>query len=243
MPAGKILTLSGGTLRGVGAIRGGGVINDHGTVTLIPGQAFALGIDGAYTQGPDGRLQAEISNDIEPVQQLIVGGAAALAGTLSIVRTDGFVPTPYKRYRVLSYGSRSGTFAQYDGTSAGNGLLFANDYRPDGLDLVPAILGDANLDRSVGFADLVALAQNYNTFDGSAFWTRGDFNFDGNVNFTDLVILAQRYNSTLPASVPGASDAFQTDWAAAVAEVPEPRLLCLLALALYPLLARTRRAI
>jgi glucose/arabinose dehydrogenase len=57
--------------------------------------------------------------------------------------------------------------------------------------------GDANHDRKVDFADLVVLAQNYNTTGGKTF-PEGDFNYDGNVNFVDLVILAQRYNQTLP---------------------------------------------
>jgi hypothetical protein len=52
--------------------------------------------------------------------------------------------------------------------------------------------GDANSDGSVGFADLVALAQNYNSPTGGD-WTRGDFNGDGIVTFEDLVILAQHY--------------------------------------------------
>jgi hypothetical protein len=58
------------------------------------------------------------------------------------------------------------------------------------------LAGDANHDRSVNFADLVALAQNYNAPSGMTV-EQGDFNFDGAVNFDDLVILAQRYNSTL----------------------------------------------
>jgi hypothetical protein len=58
--------------------------------------------------------------------------------------------------------------------------------------------GDTNRDRSVGFADLVALAQNYNT-PGNKTWAQGDFNGDGSVDFADLVILAQHYGTTLPA--------------------------------------------
>lgn len=55
--------------------------------------------------------------------------------------------------------------------------------------------GDANLDRTVDFNDLVALAQNYGTTGKS--WSQGDFTYsgDGAVNFSDLVILAQNYNT------------------------------------------------
>jgi hypothetical protein len=59
------------------------------------------------------------------------------------------------------------------------------------------LAADANRDRKVDFADLVILAQNYNTTGGATF-AKGDFNHDGDVDFEDLVLLAQRYNTTLP---------------------------------------------
>ncbi len=57
---------------------------------------------------------------------------------------------------------------------------------------------DANHDRSVGFADLVALAQNYGSISGATY-AKGDFNYDGKIDFADLVMLAQRYGTTLAA--------------------------------------------
>jgi len=57
--------------------------------------------------------------------------------------------------------------------------------------------GDANLDRTVNFNDLVALAANYNT--SGKLWYQGNFNYGvtGMVDFNDLVPLAVNYNSTL----------------------------------------------
>ena len=55
--------------------------------------------------------------------------------------------------------------------------------------------GDANLDRSINFPDLVAVAQNYNGT-GKTF-AQGDFDYDSDVDFQDLVILSQQYNKTL----------------------------------------------
>jgi hypothetical protein len=55
--------------------------------------------------------------------------------------------------------------------------------------------GDANLDGTVGFNDLAALAQHYNSAGGS--WPTGDSNYDGKVDFADLVMLAQNYNEGL----------------------------------------------
>lgn len=60
---------------------------------------------------------------------------------------------------------------------------------------------DSNLDGTINFADLVAVAQHYGQ--GSATWAGGDFNFDNTVSFADLVAVAQRYGQSLPA---GASE-------------------------------------
>lgn len=54
--------------------------------------------------------------------------------------------------------------------------------------------GDANLDGSVGFPDLLALARNYNL---TGAWAGGDFNFDDTVGFADLLTLARNYNLSL----------------------------------------------
>src|SRR5205085_501492 len=43
--------------------------------------------------------------------------------------------------------------------------------------------GDADHNRSIGFADLVAVAQNYGK-SGNATFGSGDFNYDHNVNFS-----------------------------------------------------------
>jgi hypothetical protein len=60
--------------------------------------------------------------------------------------------------------------------------------------------GDANLDGSVDFNDLAAMAQNYNNLDGNRTWAQGDFTYDGTVDFNDLALLAQNYNKG-PAAV------------------------------------------
>jgi len=63
--------------------------------------------------------------------------------------------------------------------------------------------GDANHDRGVGFADLVAVAQNYGKASVTTY-AQGDFNYDGKVDFADLVAVAQKYGTTLPPPPPGA---------------------------------------
>jgi hypothetical protein len=63
------------------------------------------------------------------------------------------------------------------------------------------LAGDANRDRAVGFADLVAVAQHYGTT-GDGTYATGDFDYDGNIGFSDLVTVAQNYGKTLPAAAP-----------------------------------------
>jgi hypothetical protein len=90
----------------------------------------------------------------------------------------------------------------------------------------PTLPGDANLDGAVNFADLVQLAQHYNTNVSAttdSWWFNGDFTYNGIVDFNDLVLLAQNYNAVLFARpIPGAPAEFEADLAAAFASVPEP---------------------
>jgi hypothetical protein len=99
-------------------------------------------------------------------------------------------------------------------------------------------LGDANLDGTVSFPDLVALAQNY-TQKGRN-WFQGDFDLNGEVNFNDLVSLAQNYGQPVPASGTF-SASVESDMKAAFAEVPEPGSLALIGLAGFGLVSRRRR--
>jgi autotransporter-associated beta strand protein len=125
----------------------------------------------------------------------------------------------------------------------GGGTFLGQPHDDGSVLLRTTLRGDANLNGTVAFEDLVALAQNYNTTDGSAVWGRGDFNYDGNVNFTDLVALAQNYNSSMPsaaqlAGLGGAS--FAQDAAAAFARVPEPGVMSVLAVGGAALTRRRR---
>lgn len=65
------------------------------------------------------------------------------------------------------------------------------------------LAGDANHDRSINFADLVVVAQNYGGTGKT--YAQGDFDFDGAVGFSDLVLVAQKYGTTL--SSPNVTDA------------------------------------
>jgi subtilisin family serine protease len=93
------------------------------------------------------------------------------------------------RATLLSNGIRDSSNAALDGD--GNGSP-GGDFHLDFF----LLRGDANRDRTVNFADLVVVAQNYGSSSGAT-WAQGDFDGDGAVNFNDLVTLAQMYNKTL----------------------------------------------
>lgn len=65
------------------------------------------------------------------------------------------------------------------------------------------IQGDANLDGTTDFNDLLRLAANFNSGPGKRY-TQGDFNYDGFVNFNDLLLLAAAFNQSVPVTSPSA---------------------------------------
>ncbi len=89
--------------------------------------------------------------------------------------------------------------------------------------------GDANLNGTVSFDDLLALAQNYEMA-GQRDWFQGDFTYNGHVDFDDLLWVAQNYGLTFLSngalvSDPSAAARFASDWAMARSMVPEPTML------------------
>jgi hypothetical protein len=97
---------------------------------------------------------------------------------------------------------------------------------------------DANFNQAVDFADLLVVAQNYDeTYDPinnpPKQWYQGDFNGDGIVGFPDLLALAQQYGTSLVMGEsvvnPELANNFTFHWHQALAVVPEPATLALVA--------------
>jgi outer membrane autotransporter protein len=65
----------------------------------------------------DGRLAIEVGGLLAGVQfdRLTVSGRATLEGILAVKGINGFVPASGNSFAVLTYGSRSGTFALVNG--------------------------------------------------------------------------------------------------------------------------------
>ncbi len=81
--------------------------------------------------------------------------------------------------------------------------------------------GDANLDGSVDFADLLILAQNYDVASG-AIWQTADFDRTGSVGFSDLLALSQNFDSARSIDPSHFAASFQADWMLARSMIPEP---------------------
>jgi uncharacterized lipoprotein YddW (UPF0748 family) len=104
------------------------------------------------------------------------------------------------------------------------------------VDRRPYLLGDANLDNRVDFADLVLLARSFNQTNTT--WPRGDFSLDRVTDFADLVLLARNYN----ASTGGGTGTFEGDLQLVGGFIPEPASMAVLGGAAFFGLTRRRTA-
>jgi parallel beta-helix repeat protein len=162
-----------------------------------------------YLQGPVQRLNFQFSENVFAsmtlddftITNLNTGAVVPLSGLGYNTLTNTAVPflggiLPDGNYRATLHAAGITDAAGNPLDGNGDGAP-GDDYSFDFFFLN----GDANRDRTVGFADLVTLAQHYGTTDGD--WSHGDFNYDGRIDFNDLVIQAQRYGTTLPAAASG----------------------------------------
>jgi hypothetical protein len=123
--------------------------------------------------------------------------------------------------RGLMYTTWGGNYAELENFARGARAAWATYVLPH---LIP---GDADLNGSVNFSDLLTVAQHYGQTSNPA-WTDGDFNNDNSVSFGDLLLLAQHY---------GQSQAM----GAQISAVPEPALLLTVGLTTAVLLASRGR--
>jgi uncharacterized protein YjbI with pentapeptide repeats len=236
-----------------------------GAATLIEVPAVTLGTSTtpATLQLPPGVGQVTtFALTINPGSTLDITNNA-----IAIDYIPGNSPAATIRQLLASgYGGDTWTGPGIDSSAAAlNPGLYAVGYADGSVDqgtpaaanqvlVMYTLAGDANLDGTVNFADLLAVAQNFNhpldTHGNPIDWADGDFNYDGIVNFADLLLIAQNFNKTLSAGqleeLPGS---FGAAWNLALAEVragesdnvPEPATVTVLAAAAGGLLVRRRR--
>jgi autotransporter-associated beta strand protein len=218
---------------------------------------------------PDAPLPPPSAGSVVLVtQSLSVSGAGTLDLQNNALVVDYTGPTPFDSVKAaitLAYNAGGTPWAGHgitsstagaNSTSYGIGFAEASaalgisgaataSFRGQTVDATSVLarftrLGDATLDGSVDFNDLVKLAQSYNT--SGTTWVSGDFTYDGVTDFNDLVKLAQNYNPAFPAeAIPGAPAVFEADLARALAQVPEPSAWHLILLAALGLTGPRRR--
>jgi hypothetical protein len=238
--ASSTLTLSGDTTSPTAAVTKSGT----GQLKLKNARYQSL----AVTQGNVQLLASASTTDGNRVESLQISNGATLDLTnrplaidyatvspIATVRSDllagRLTSSLSTASRAVGYGEASVLgLASFGGVSlTGNAVVMRLTLK-----------GDADLNLSVGFSDLVLLAQHYNQVNQP--WTGGDFDYDGAVGFSDLVSLAQNYNGTFSldelGELAGGSD-FAADWALAQSLVPEPSSL--VAIAAAGLVVRRRR--
>ncbi|MGH3428045.1 MAG: DUF2341 domain-containing protein, partial [Mycobacteriales bacterium] len=93
---------------------------------------------GTYPQGSSGTLRTTLGGLTAGTGfgQLKVGGGATLAGTLAVNLASGYVPNVGDSFRVLTFGSRTGTFSTMTGFDLGGGLTLVSQFDSTGLNLV-----------------------------------------------------------------------------------------------------------
>jgi hypothetical protein len=117
LTAAQPVDINGGLLTGFGTIHGSVVSGGTVQPSTTGGK---LTITGSYTQSRTGELATVLTGTTPGTKfgQLVVNGAAKLAGALSVTTGGGFKPKKGQSFVVLSCKSRSGTFARHTGTPA-----------------------------------------------------------------------------------------------------------------------------
>jgi hypothetical protein len=154
--------------------------------------------------------------------QLNIGGAATLGGTLALSLINNFTPQVGDEFEIMTYGSAAGEFADTTSWPFDGNKALVKVHGANALTLLATYQGDATLDFCVDGLDYVAWSSNYLTGDT---WQDGDFTGEGNVDGLDYILWSSNYLQGCPGT-PGA--------------VPEPTTLALLAVGLACLRRRPR---
>jgi hypothetical protein len=135
---GSFLNAPGGQLLGRGTYNIGGTLTNSGVIS--PGQSPGiLSVTGnvPFVSASDARLKVEINGLTAGTQydRLVVSGTAALHGTLEVVVDSAFCIGAGDAFRVLTAGTRSGTFDAVSVHGRGN-PIFNAQYDATGLTLL-----------------------------------------------------------------------------------------------------------
>jgi hypothetical protein len=122
------VALAGGQLLGAGTLRPGfgAAALLTSAATVAPAATGVLQIQGNYHQLLPGVLNFALAGTDPGTNhsRLVITGDATFAGTIGVQRADGYLPAEGDRFEVMSFRSRTGDFACYNGF-----LLLGHDRR------------------------------------------------------------------------------------------------------------------
>ncbi len=155
------------------------LINNGGL--LSPGNSPGIINVPTFTQGPNGSILIEIGGTAGPGvnpngwDQVQVTGLAQLDGTIQISLYNGFVPSAGQSFQVFTWGSHTGEFANWRGTSGIPGhpeLAFVPVYSASGLTVqvvaTPLLIPGAQSAIDTGFNTLSQIGTLLNGIGGFA---------------------------------------------------------------------------
>jgi hypothetical protein len=123
------LNVQGGSLAGAGSVAANVTLAGRLSPGVAPGGAATLALSGTYAQTAAGAFDVEIGGYLAGSQfdEVTVTGSATLAGALDVSLLGGFVPNVGDTFRILTVGSRAGTFSTLNHVSTG-GVVFDVTY-------------------------------------------------------------------------------------------------------------------
>jgi fibronectin type 3 domain-containing protein len=177
---------------------------------VLPGAAYQYTISAFNLAGPSAGAQMELQTmPAAPTGLAIAGGGRQLTLHWD---TYGHAIGGYNIYRSTTPGGEGATAIasnvaalSFTDTALNPGTTYyyevsAVDQAGEGAKSSEAsastfIAGDVDGDGTVGFSDLLKMAQNYSAT--QATWAQGDLNGDGTVGFADLLLVAQNYGHSV----------------------------------------------
>lgn len=116
---------------------------------VFAGAGSSVQFTDTFAQGPTGTTRIDIAGTTTVINTIdsptttvpqfgsvAVTGAATLAGTLNVQFVSGYTPPVGTTFKVLTYASRTGTFATVNVTGLANGLTLTPQYNATDLTLV-----------------------------------------------------------------------------------------------------------
>ncbi|MHC5111458.1 MAG: hypothetical protein ACYTHJ_16450 [Planctomycetota bacterium] len=155
------LEISGGVLEGSGTVTGSVTIGSEASPGLSIG---SLTISENYAQTDAGVLTIELggSGNCEQFDQLIIGGDAALGGTLRVVLAGDCMPVAGQVFPIVNYDELASEFGALEGPCGVETTGFKLVYGSSQLLLVAnadSATGDLNYDGRIDLADVALFQQ------------------------------------------------------------------------------------